>query len=218
MRRSTVAPNGKTYEWWEYDASFRPPTPAGAVPGDPSKQIFCAAHDVPRFFYIDERRVCVDCGAEFVFTASEQRYWYEALKFNFGSVAIRCRGCRKRRRQTRALNNQIAAARAALTREPNSPTPHLDLAEGLVALHQQTGDGNLDDAIAAARKARALWPAGAEADYWEAKAHALAGRRTRARTLLQTFLAHPASPQLRRGTLARDAGGVLQELTDVDDR
>jgi hypothetical protein len=65
-RRSRLEPNGRTYEWWEYDPTFRPEMPAYAVPGDLFKQVFCATHDMPKYFYLDEGRSCVECGNDFV--------------------------------------------------------------------------------------------------------------------------------------------------------
>jgi hypothetical protein len=40
--------------------------PAYAVPGDLFKQVFCATHDMPKYFYLDEGRSCVECGNDFV--------------------------------------------------------------------------------------------------------------------------------------------------------
>lgn len=212
IRRIAKGRDGKRYDWWEYDGTFRPPVPDGAVPGDPSKQVFCSVHHVPKYFFVDEDRRCVDCNEDFVFGATEQRYWYETLKFNFGSVAIRCPNCRKRQRRVSTLNAQVAAARAALLTDANSPTANLDLAESLVLLRQQSGQGNLDDATAAARRARRAWPDAAEPDLWEGLAHALAGRVARARLQLEAFLSHPTSATLRRGALAREARGALEDL------
>jgi hypothetical protein len=212
VRRGAVGRDGKERHWWEYDSSFRPPVPPGAIPGDPSKQVFCSVHLVPKYFFVDERRVCVDCDEEFLFGAAEQRYWYETLKFNFGSVAIRCPRCRKRQRRQSTLNAQVAAARAALEADPDSPTAHLDLAESLVLLHRQSGQGRLSDAVAAARRVRELWPQNAEADLWEGLAHAQAGRLARARTLLQAFMSRASSVQLRRGDLFEEAERALKDI------
>ena len=211
-RRSRLGYDGRTYEWWEYDPTFKPDIPAYAVPGDPSKQVFCAVHNVPKYFYLDEGRSCVECGNDFVFTAIEQRFWYETLKFNFDSVAIRCPACRRRKRHQRTLNAQVAAARAVVAQTPESPTGYLDVAESLVRLHQQSGRGNLDDAIAAARKARTLWPEGLEPDFWEGIAHHLAGRVRRADALLRHFVKQPGSAAIRRGSLTRETHDVLRAI------
>src|SRR6185436_18703578 len=41
---------------------------------DISKQHYTVC---PRHWYVDATFICSDCGREFVFTASEQRFWYE---------------------------------------------------------------------------------------------------------------------------------------------
>lgn len=163
LRRSVKDRAGRSFEWWEYDPTFKPRLPAEALRGDPSKQVFCSLHHVPKYFYVDEEQECVQCQESFVFEASEQRFWYETLKFNFTSVAIRCRKCRKRQRTERALHKQIAMAKHALVDDPDDPAVHLSIAEALVRYHSRTGRGRLAEAIAEARKARSLWPDSVEA-------------------------------------------------------
>jgi tetratricopeptide (TPR) repeat protein len=208
IRRTAPAKSGRTVEWWEYDPSFQPRLPRGALRGDPTKQIFCTAHHVPKYFYVDERRECIQCGAEFTFEAAEQKFWYETLKFNFNSVAIRCPDCRRRRRTEAALRNQIAKARADLDRSPEDPATLLALGEALVRYRQRTGQGSLADAIAAARKAKALWPEAIESSFWEGLAHHLAGRTQRARECLKRFLERSAGTR-RLSAFAEEAKEVL---------
>jgi hypothetical protein len=193
IRRTQAAKTGEVVEWWEYDLTFRPPLPRGAVRGDPAKQVFCTAHHVPKYFYVDERRRCIQCESEFSFTAEEQQFWYETLKFNFHSVAVRCRDCRRHRRSEAALRNHIAAARASVAQTPHDPAALLALAESLVRYHQRAGAGSLNDAVSAARKARALWPDALESWFWEGMAHHQARRRVRARDCLERFVERSAS-------------------------
>jgi hypothetical protein len=63
VRRSRVAADGSTVEWWEWDLDFEQPLPRGAVRGNIPRQNFCPAHPDPRYFYVDEPRTCVQCGA-----------------------------------------------------------------------------------------------------------------------------------------------------------
>lgn len=53
----------------------------------------------PPEFYEDQEFVCADCGAEEVWTAAQQKWWYEVAKGSIYSHAIRCRECRKRHRE-----------------------------------------------------------------------------------------------------------------------
>jgi hypothetical protein len=62
---------------------------------DVSKQHFTVC---PRHWYVDATFICLDCGREFVFTASEQRFWYEDRRFWIDSLPKRCAECRKAER------------------------------------------------------------------------------------------------------------------------
>lgn len=72
VRHESVV-EGKTYEWWRYDPAFKPPLPRGALAGDVTKQAFCPCH-APKYFYLDETRTCIQCGTEFPFSATEQKF------------------------------------------------------------------------------------------------------------------------------------------------
>src|SRR5687767_11028641 len=76
IRVATPAVDGKVYEWWQYDPDYQPPLPRGAVRGDVRKQLYCTAHHMPKYFYVDEQRTCVQCAQRFTFRAAEQKYWY----------------------------------------------------------------------------------------------------------------------------------------------
>jgi hypothetical protein len=193
IRHATVGDDGRTYEWWAYDATFSPPLPRGAVRGDVSKQIFCQTCHEPKYFYVDEGRTCVQCGSAFTFSGAEQKYWYETRQFNFSSVPIRCKSCRRQRRTEHAMREQIARARQATRDAPNDPGAHLALARAIVEYHERTDSGRLDDAVAAARKASRIWPDAPDASLWEGIAHARAGRAKQARERLSDFLSRHAS-------------------------
>jgi hypothetical protein len=62
---------------------------------DVSKQNYTV---VPRHWYISAVIPCSECGEEFTFTASEQRFWYEDRAFYVDSFPNRCVECRKRKR------------------------------------------------------------------------------------------------------------------------
>jgi hypothetical protein len=179
---------------YDYDPDYQPPLPSGAVRGDPRRQRSRGAFDVPRYFYVDAERRCVQCREPFVFGAREQKHWYETLGFNFASVAIRCPGCRRRRRSDKALHHAVEDATREVQAKPDDAAAQLCLAEAIVELHARCGHGSLDQAIAAARKARRLREqqppaAWALTHYCEARAHALGERVDRARAAFEAFLA-----------------------------
>jgi Probable zinc-ribbon domain len=49
--------------------------------------------------YADKPFVCRDCGAQEVWTAKQQKWWYEIAKGHIDSQAVRCRPCRVTERQ-----------------------------------------------------------------------------------------------------------------------
>ena len=52
----------------------------------------------PRHWYIDATFKCIDCGKHFLFSADEQRFWYEQRRFFVDSIPTRCPACRKKER------------------------------------------------------------------------------------------------------------------------
>ena len=65
---------------------------------------------VERGYYIDRPFRCKDCGKAEVWTATQQKWWYESAKGDVWTVAIRCRPCRRRERE------RVAAARMTQAR------------------------------------------------------------------------------------------------------
>ena len=53
---------------------------------------------VQRGFYVDVPFTCADCGTDCVFTAAQQKWWYEVAKGQVYSRAKRCRACRRARK------------------------------------------------------------------------------------------------------------------------
>jgi hypothetical protein len=196
-------PSGEMWRGAQHDPDYQPPMPAGAVRGDVRKQRYCPMCHVPRYFFVDEEKCCVQCGERFLFGRAEQKFWYETLKFHFDSTAIRCPECRRRQRTEKALREQLARTRAGLAERIDDPALLLELAETIVRLHERTDHGRLDDAVAAARRARRLWPEAVEALFWEAAAHAGAGRRNRALPLFEEFLKAAGSRRSLRAKVER---------------
>ncbi len=181
----TTTWNGRVYKWREYDPDYQPPLPKGAVRGEPRRQLYC--HDVPKYFYVDEPRTCLQCKQPFVFGAKEQKYWYETLKFNFASHAVRCLACRKLRRTEDALRQALARVLKDLESHPKDAGLLLELARTTVDYRERTGEGDLDRAIAACRVARDEHPV-PESLYWEGRCQSLAGRTAKARACFTEFL------------------------------
>ncbi len=192
--RVSIGVDGTVYRGFEYDPDYAPPLPKGAIRGDVERQDFNSVWDVPRYFYVDIQRTCVQCGEAFVFGAREQKHWYETLKFHYDSVATRCVDCRSKRRSDRALRKELADAKVAVRKRADDPGALLLLAEATVRYFERFQQGNLEEAVAASRKARRLLRGHPSkqvrrALFWEGMSQAFAGRRTTARSLLEAFVA-----------------------------
>lgn len=79
----------------------RPPVPAGSVLVDAAK-LRGSSWGLPAFawqgYYQDAPFRCKDCGAEQVWTARQQKWWYEVAGGNYDSRAVRCKACRIKER------------------------------------------------------------------------------------------------------------------------
>lgn len=171
-----------------FDPDYEPPMPAGAVRGDIRRQDYCPMCHVPRYFYVDEPRVCVQCSQPFTFGAAEQKFWYETLRFWADSTAIRCVDCRRKQRGRAAIQRQLDAALKAVRQSPDDPARLIELAEARALYREQWGEGDVDGGIAAARRAQALWPEQTRGLFWEGRLQALAGRPAKARTCFRRFV------------------------------
>jgi hypothetical protein len=49
---------------------------------------------LPRY-YLDQAFTCRSCGTEEVWTAKQQKWWYEVIHGSINSSAVRCRACRQ---------------------------------------------------------------------------------------------------------------------------
>ena len=54
---------------------------------------------VLREFYVDRSFSCKDCAKPQVWTATQQKWWYEVARGDVWTVAIRCKPCRRRERE-----------------------------------------------------------------------------------------------------------------------
>ena len=74
-----------------------------AVRADVEKQNYVTC---PRHWYFDATYRCVDCNEVFVFSADEQRYWFEELQFFVDAFPVRCLACRQNARQVKQLRQE----------------------------------------------------------------------------------------------------------------
>ncbi len=82
---------------------------------------------VQRGFYEDIPFTCSGCGAEQIWTGSQQKWWYEVAKGYAYSTAKYCRACRRReqtrRVEARRVHLEGVARKRAKTRPPGTKMP-----------------------------------------------------------------------------------------------
>lgn len=88
-----------------------------AIRADARKQN--AGDGGPRQAYFDVILTCEDCRSDFRFTAREQQFWYEELRFFEESRPKQCRRCRRIRRLRGALTAELGRAlKAPASKDP----------------------------------------------------------------------------------------------------
>jgi hypothetical protein len=75
--------------------------PSDAIPVDPDR-LNVGGLDRPTH-YRDLEFTCRDCGAPQTWKAEDQLWYYETTGAPFFSTAVRCRACRKKEQQRKAL-------------------------------------------------------------------------------------------------------------------
>lgn len=108
--------------------------PAGFLWGDPARQVFGLGGPALVFGPLEKR--CRECGVDFVFTADEQRHWYETLGFFLDATAVRCSPCRTKRRK---LEQARRAWELALKAVDSTPKSHLAVVEAGLGLLEHGG-------------------------------------------------------------------------------
>lgn len=73
--------------------------PVGTEPVTPALLRRNHSYGIPDFvqrgYYRDRPFRCKDCGVEEIWTAAQQRGWYEVAQGEVWTVAVRCRACRQ---------------------------------------------------------------------------------------------------------------------------
>ena len=70
------------------------------IKANPKKQRANNSYDPP-LYYEDRKFTCRDCGAKEVWTAEQQRWWYEVWRGPIYATAVRCRACRQKLRRAK---------------------------------------------------------------------------------------------------------------------
>lgn len=97
-----------------------------ALRADPSRQTFGGFRG-PFFAYWDQARTCGECGGPYVFTAAEQRTWYEERRLLVKVVPVACPPCRRRRAEAGRARRELAQRLASL--DPSDAQALAEVAE-----------------------------------------------------------------------------------------
>ena len=73
--------------------------PEGAVLADQAQQVPNNSYSPPPAFYLDLPFTCIDCGSKELWTAEQQKWYYEVAKGTLYATAARCRSCRKKEQE-----------------------------------------------------------------------------------------------------------------------
>lgn len=101
--------------------------PVGTVVVTPTLLRPTTSYGIPEFvrrgYYQDRPFRCQDCGVEEIWTAAQQRWWYEVAQGDGWTTAVRCRACRQRERARKTEARRVhwaglAAKSASAGREP----------------------------------------------------------------------------------------------------
>jgi hypothetical protein len=96
------------------------------IVGKPGLQTFC---DWPPYLaYFDKTYSCTDCHTKFIFSAKEQQYWYEELKFWVQSYPRQCLACRRKRREKNVAAQTLQKKLEQLELHLQEPLHLLDIA------------------------------------------------------------------------------------------
>ena len=88
-------------------STLRSQPPEGAVMADQQALQHNSIFSALPLFYVDKPFTCKDCGVEQLWTAKQQKWWYEVAKGKIETTAIRCRACRKREQMRKAEVRRI---------------------------------------------------------------------------------------------------------------
>ncbi|MEF8715567.1 MAG: zinc-ribbon domain containing protein [Accumulibacter sp.] len=99
--------------------------PPGAVFCDATRLAYGSSYGVPAFvdrgYYVDIAFRCRDCGVECVWTAAQQKWWYEVARGNVETRAVRCRSCRIKERERQALARRVHQEGLQKKQAPDHP-------------------------------------------------------------------------------------------------
>ncbi len=108
----------------------------------------------PHYIYRDIQGTCRDCRRSFVFTAAEQKHWFETLRLWNEIIARACPDCRHSQRRERISHDRLAQAIARLAEAPSDEEAHFQAARATMFLVERIGLPALQRGLGYARRAQ----------------------------------------------------------------
>lgn len=93
--------------------------PEGAILVNPAELSPNNSYGFPPDYYIDQEFICRDCGANELWTATQQKWWYEVAKGSIYSDAVRCKSCREKIKEAKELQKKHMEEMALKKPHPN---------------------------------------------------------------------------------------------------
>ncbi len=85
--------------------------PLGTVGVTPARLRATTSYGIPDFvrrgYYQDRPFRCKDCGKAELWTAAQQRWWYEVAQGDVWTTTVRCRACRQRERARKTAARRV---------------------------------------------------------------------------------------------------------------
>ena len=130
--------------------------PAGSILANTDQQEWASTSCWPwlHWAYVPHTRRCRRCREDFLFSAEEQRHWWEVLGLPTEVWPRQCAPCRKVIRREKAAHAALAEARRRLEADPGDLAAELEVARATWALRETIGPEGLNRGVGAARRAR----------------------------------------------------------------
>lgn len=93
--------------------------PEGAILVNPAELSPNHSYRSPPVYYIDQEFICRDCGSNELWTATQQKWWYEVAKGSIYSDAVRCRSCREKVKEEKERQKKHMEEMALKKPHPN---------------------------------------------------------------------------------------------------
>jgi len=93
--------------------------PEGAILANLPPLIPYNTHGQLPEYYMDKEFICRDCGSNELWTATQQKWWYEVAKGSIYSNAVRCRSCREKVKEAKERQKKHMEEMALKKPHPN---------------------------------------------------------------------------------------------------